>query len=112
MGYKISSAAAKGIAGMCASPEVVNICREKGIDVGSHRSSLLSCSRLEESDYVFVMTGAHRQMVAELCPAAADKCLLLGRTDISDPIGAGSDVYASCAEQIEKALITRLDEIL
>jgi len=112
MGYKVSSAGTMGLAGACASPEVINICREKGIDAGSHRSSPLNCDIVEESDYVFAMAEAHRRMVVKLSPTAADKCMLLDRTDISDPIGAGSEVYASCAGQIEKALKTRLDEIL
>ncbi len=82
------------------------------MDAASHRSSPVSRRRIEENDYVFAMIGAHRQAVVKLCPAAADKCMLLGWADISDPIGAGADVYASCAEQIEKALKNRLDEIL
>ena len=101
-----------GVAGSCASPEVINICGEKGINAGSHRSEPVTCGILEKSDFVFAMTEAHRKMVVQMCPTAADKCILLDSADITDPIGAGIDEYQKCAEQIEKALKSRLGKIL
>jgi protein-tyrosine phosphatase len=112
MGYKVYSAGAVGAAGSCASPEVIHICSEKGINADAHRSGTVTCDMLEESDFVFAMTEAHRKMIVQMCPAAANKCILLDSADISDPIGAGIDEYEKCAEQIEKALKNRLGKIL
>ena len=59
------------------------------------------------------MSKSHHDSVLELCPKAAGKCELLdGDREISDPIGAGDEVYRSCAKQIEKALDKRINEII
>jgi tRNA threonylcarbamoyl adenosine modification protein (Sua5/YciO/YrdC/YwlC family) len=113
MGYKITSAGVMAGPEMPASREVVDICAAKGIDVSGHRSRVLTREEAEESDYIFVMTKGHRDRILEVCPAASQKCMLLdGTGEISDPIGAGDDVYRICAEQIEKALEKRMNEIL
>ena len=113
MGYKIGSAGTMGFLSGPAGSEVVEICRAKGIDVTAHCSRSLADARIDWCDYIFVMTRIHRQQVLEFCPAVADRCVLLDEdADIADPIGGTMDTYCICAEQIEKALKKRLDEIL
>jgi len=112
-GYKIGSAGLMAGAGMPASDEVIGICARKGIDLSGHRSRALTSGQAEASDYIFAMNRSNRERVLEICPAAAEKCLLLDAGgQISDPIGAGVDVYEKCAQQIERALVERIDEIL
>jgi protein-tyrosine phosphatase len=102
-----------GLGGAPASREVIEICAEKGLDVRSHHSSGISIEEIEASDFIFVMSRSHRDTVLELCPKAAGKCELLdGDREISDPIGAGDEVYRNCAKQIEKALDKRINEII
>ncbi len=112
-GYKIGSAGLMGGTGIPASTEVVSICAREGIELSKHRSRALTCAEAEASDYIFAMNRSNRERVLEICPAAAEKCLLLDAGgQISDPIGAGDDVYEKCAQQIERALVERIDEIL
>jgi L-threonylcarbamoyladenylate synthase len=112
-GYKIGSAGVMAGPEMPASKEVVDICAAKGIDMTRHRSRVLTRAQVEESDYIFAMTKSHRDRISEVCPAASQKCMLLDSSgEIGDPIGAGDDVYHKCAEQIEKALEKRMNEIL
>lgn len=112
-GYKIASAGLMGGTGIPASKEVVSICAREGIELSKHRSRALTSAEAEVSDYIFAMSKNHRERVLEICPAAAEKCLLLDAGgEISDPIGAGDDVYEECAKQIERALAERIDEIL
>jgi len=112
-GYKIVSAGLMAGVGMPASSEVVGICARKGIDLSGHGSRPLTCAEAEASDYIFAMDRSNRERILEICPAAAEKCLLLdGNSEISDPIGAGDDVYGKCARQIERALTERMGEIL
>ncbi|RKY08569.1 MAG: threonylcarbamoyl-AMP synthase [Planctomycetota bacterium] len=112
-GYKIASAGLMGGAGIPASKEVVSICAREGIDLSKHRSRALASSEAEASDYIFAMTKSHREQILEICPAVAEKCLLLdGNGEISDPIGAGVDVYEKCAQHIERALVERIGGIL
>jgi len=102
-----------GGAGIPASKEVVSICAREGIDLSKHRSRALASSEAEASDYIFAMTKSHREQILEICPAVAEKCLLLdGNGEISDPIGAGVDVYEKCAQHIERALVERIGGIL
>jgi len=112
-GYKIVSAGLMAGSGMPASSEVVGICARKGIDLSGHRSRPLTSGEVESSDYIFAMDSSNRERVLQICPAAAEKCMLLdGKGQISDPIGAGVDVYEECAKQVERALAERMDQIL
>lgn len=113
MGYIIQSAGVMGLSGVPVSEEAIKICAEQGLDVRSHRSRGISIEEIEASDLIFVMSKSHRDSVLELCPNAAAKCELLdGEKEISDPIGAGVEVYRSCAKQIEKALDKKINEII
>jgi hypothetical protein len=59
------------------------------------------------------LSEEHRQAVVDLVPGAAGRVQLLDPNgSISDPIGGPPETYARCAEQIEAALKTRLEEIL
>jgi tRNA threonylcarbamoyl adenosine modification protein (Sua5/YciO/YrdC/YwlC family) len=112
-GYKITSAGLMAGAGIPASDEAIGICARKGIDLSGHRSRPLTCAEAEASDYIFSMSESHLEQIIEMCPATSHKCLLLDAGgEISDPIGAGVDVYDKCAKQIENALAERMDEIL
>ena len=113
MGYKVASAGVMAVSGIGASREVVDICKEMGIDATAHRSRFLTSAEIEESDYIFVMSTSHRDRVLELCPEAAQKCMLLDEnSQVSDPIGGGREVYEKCAKQIERALEKRVNGIL
>ena len=113
MGYKVASAGVMAVSGIGASREVVDICKEMGIDATAHRSRFLTSAEIEESDYIFVMSTGHRDRVLELCPEAAQKCMLLDEnSQVGDPIGGGKEVYEKCAKQIERALEKRMNRIL
>ena len=57
------------------------------------------------------MTESHRQAVLAQAPNAIDKVQRLDpQADISDPIGAGLEVYQDTADQIKRALEFRLKE--
>lgn len=112
-GYKIVSAGVMAGDGLHASPEVIELCSEKGIDAGLHRAALLDRDMIEKVDMIYTMAQSHRQYITELCPEAEQKCRMLDpEGDIADPIGRGMEVYRKCARQIEKLLKNILDDIL
>lgn len=112
-GYKVSSAGVYGMDGMPASNEVVDICKQKGIDASRHKSRLLTAEMVEDSDIIFAMTRGHAHGILSMSPDAESKCFLLdGGNDIPDPIGGGIDVYSSCACIIERAIDNRLCEMI
>ncbi|MBN1456266.1 MAG: threonylcarbamoyl-AMP synthase [Sedimentisphaerales bacterium] len=113
MGYKVSSAGTMGLESIPASPEVIRICDEKGIKADRHLSSALTYEKIDESDYIFVMSRGHLNSVLGICDKAGAKTSLLDEAgDIGDPIGGDMEVYRDCAVQIENALLNKLDEIL
>ncbi len=113
IGYKVASAGTMGLECCPASDEVVSICRGKGIDAAGHKSSGLTYDRIDDSDFIFVMSEGHVGSVLRICPEAEARIQLLdaGR-EVSDPIGGSMEVYRTCAKQIENALLKRLEEIL
>jgi len=113
MGYKIFSAGVMDLVGMPASPEAVATCAAKGIDIKAHTSRTLSPQLIEGCDFIFVMSGMHRERVIALNPEAANKCSLLAENkEIFDPIGQAQQVYNDCGELIAKAVKKRIDELV
>ena len=113
IGYKVSSGGTIGIEGIPVSSESVKACRGRGVDISNHSSRALSRELIDESDFIFAMTGSHRRAVMEICPEAENKCLLLDEgNDIADPIGQSQQVYDICADQIEKAVKNRISELI
>ena len=110
-GYIVTSAGTLGMVGFPASPEAVRACAAMGVDISGHRSRALSRQLIEQSDLIFVLAKVHRDAVLEMCPDAADRCVLLaGDTDIPDPVGQSQAVYDECVERIDKAVRKRIGE--
>ena len=112
IGYKVYSAGVIDVSGIPASPEAIAACAAKGVDIKAHKSRVLSRQLIDGSDFIFVMTEMHRERVIGLSPEVADKCVLLAEKEIPDPIGQPQQVYNACAEQIEKAVRRRINELV
>lgn len=113
MGYKIASCGVIAMNGIGASPESVRFCDSKGVDISGHKSQRPDAEMLRESDYIFTMSAGHKNDIISISPEAGEKCMLLESSgDISDPIGAGYNVYKTCGVIIEKAVNKRINELL
>lgn len=112
-GYKVSSAGTMRMAGMPASAESIEACAARGIDITGHKNRPLSTELIEESDFIFVMTEAHRQYVLALSEGVAGKChLLAGEKEVADPIGQSQEVYNDCVQMIEDAVKKIVSELV
>jgi protein-tyrosine phosphatase len=112
-GYKVASAGMAAMSGMPASVESIQVCRQNGINIESHQSTMLTSELVDESDFIFVMGRGHLHGIVDCNPQVREKCMLLDEQgDIADPIGQGLDVYQQCYKQIEKAIRQRTSEIL
>ncbi len=113
MGYKTLSAGTMGVSGLSASREAVGACVARGVDIRGHASTGLSRQLIENSDLIFAMSRTHSRQVVDMCPEAADKCLLLaGKVDVADPIGQNQQAYNCCADLIEKNVKKRIGEFI
>jgi len=107
-GAKAFSAGISAYPGMPASPEAIRVMDERGIDIGDHRTRLLTPDLIEEADLILCMSRGHLAAVRAL--SAGDKAWLLSgyaageNVDIEDPFGRGIDAYRACAAQLHAYL--------
>jgi protein-tyrosine-phosphatase len=102
-------------AGLAAYPgdgppvDAVEVARELGLDLSSHRAQPLTTEQLDRAEVVVGMTAAH---VGELEKRGArGKARTLGAADIDDPIDRGRDAYRRTYLQIETDVRTLLEEV-
>lgn len=94
-----------------ATPEAIQAAAEHRADISEHRSRRLTTELIRGADMIFCMTESHVAQVLELDKQAQGKVVRLSEQgDIADPVGGAADVYRAAAEQIETALIKRLNE--
>lgn len=107
---RVTSAGHYPEAGRRSPREAIVAARRHGVDLGSHRSRVLSLATLEQADAVFVFDEQnHRTIVAEH-PWAAERIRFLGALSddgpltISDPFGGPAAAYETVYRQIADAL--------
>lgn len=108
-GVTVGSAGVFAGAGQPASPEAVAAMKAIGLDLTGHRSRPLTDELIDAADEIYTMTESHRRAVLAEMPQAEGKVQRLDPDgDIEDPIGASQAVYERTADQIRRALETRL----
>lgn len=111
-GYHIESAGTGAMGGSPPSEPAVQVLKKRGIDISGHRSSALDATTIHRADHLFTMTSNQLDMIAMLAGGYRGKASTLdGDRDVQDPIGGDESLYADCADQIERALKQRLEEI-
>jgi len=110
-GWKVSSAGLSAGNGIPASRPAVQVMKEFGVNISSHRSRPLDGTEAKAADIIVVMTKGQEQEVKNRHPEASSNVYLLksfmpgGRTDdLIDPIGLSEDVYRSVRDEIDVAL--------
>jgi L-threonylcarbamoyladenylate synthase len=106
-GFEVRSLGVFAGSGSPASLHAVEVMRERGLDLGSHRSRPADPDELAEIDQVLCMTRSHLDSLRHLLPRPVGKRVQLldprGR-DIPDPIGGSRQDYRNCAERILEAI--------
>jgi protein-tyrosine phosphatase len=113
-GLTFLSAGTAALGSGVAHPHAQEAVAELGGSLTAHRARALKPSDVEQSDAVYVMTRAHRELVTGWVPEAKDRVQLLdpsGR-DLPDPIGEPIEVYRDCARRIQQAVEPIVDALL
>lgn len=112
-GYIVSSAGITAMLGSGPSPQAAEVLRRRDIDLTLHESRPVTDRLIQQADWIFTMTRAHREAILNEYPEAAERVQVLSRNggDISDPFGSGVEVYQRCAEEIERNLVQILDRL-
>lgn len=113
---EIVSAGLAAMPGDVASDGAVTVMREKGIDLSSHSSSLLTALDVEQADLVLTMTSGHRRALCRMAPQCAGKIYTLAQYagesgDVPDPFGQSEHVYRRVADVLEKLVASALQKL-
>ncbi|MFH5804263.1 low molecular weight protein arginine phosphatase [Alienimonas sp. DA493] len=103
---RVVSAGLSAAYGAAASPESVDLARQAGADLSSHRSQPLTEELLDAADRVLCMTAGHRAAILRHRPDVSHRVTLLDPAggDIPDPIGGGMADYEACRNAIDRGL--------
>lgn len=112
-GVAVMSAGIAAASGGRASPQAVEVMAEHGLDLSGHQTQPVSHALIRYADLIYTMTQGHRDAIIAQWPQAAERTELLctDGSDIPDPIAGTVEQYRWCAEQIEKHLRRRLDQM-
>ena len=100
----VESAGLGALVGYSASDFAVDLMRERGIDITSHRARQLDPELVSAADLILVMELGHKKAIDEMDQAARGKVHRLGEwqdMEISDPYGQSKAVYAEALKNIE-----------
>ena len=110
---RLESAGLGAINGASPSDHAVEAMQQLKIDISQHRSRALDAARLEQADFVVVMSRQQLETIELLYPNTVEKTFLLREfddqarefeKDIPDPIGHPMETYIRCRDQIRAAL--------
>ncbi len=98
--------------GSPASRDAIAVMHERGLDLSSHRSRMLTPEMIDRAEVVYTMTHMHAQRAMSLAPNSVHKIFPLSEhTVVDDPFGQSIEVYRKTADQLEKMIEKRLMEI-
>jgi protein-tyrosine phosphatase len=109
--HALFSAGIAAAGGAAADPIAVDLMRQIGIDIGSHRARPLASWMMCEADLVLTMDIRQWRLVRQRYPSAADKVERLGEADgidIPDPYQRGPDAFRQSLQLIRQAVDCRL----
>jgi protein-tyrosine phosphatase len=98
----------------CADPLAIRIMRERGYDLGAHRTQQLSSWMVRTANLVLVMEANQRRAVESLHPGCKGKVFLLADTqglDVPDPYGHGEAAFRQALQLIEAGAVSWIDRL-
>ena len=107
---RIASAGLEAPAGREASPTMVDLARDAGLDLSTHRARPFKDAMPGQFDLILVMERWHLDMIARRQPALRPRAMMLTewstKADIPDPIREGQAFNAAVFDEIRAACLT------
>lgn len=110
LNINIKSAGIFALDGQRASKEAIEVLKEDGIDISSHRANMIHRDLLKEADLILTMSISHKEALIFKYDFVKEKIYTLKEyaygieEDILDPFGGNVTVYKNTKEEIAKAL--------
>ncbi|HXG29785.1 MAG TPA: low molecular weight protein-tyrosine-phosphatase [Nevskiales bacterium] len=113
---RVHSAGVAALEGSEAHPIVLELLREAGLDLSTHRARQCDLALLRHSDLVLVMEQSHLKWLSSSYPQFHGRSFLIGhwrqRSEVPDPIGQPRAVFEAVRDQIELCADDWLGKIL
>ena len=100
----VESAGLGALVGHPADEFAIELMRERGIDITSHRAQQLHPDMVKAADLILVMEHGHKQAIDAMDQAARGKVQRLGEwqdMEIGDPYRQSKEVFAEALQDIE-----------
>ncbi|WP_041123467.1 low molecular weight protein arginine phosphatase [Jeotgalibacillus alimentarius] len=113
---EVRSAGLFAMEGGMASHNAQQVLDEHGLK-HNHRSHSVTQDDVHWADYVFAMTSAHKALLMEQFPFAADRIFTLKEfssergLDVSDPYGGPVEVYRSTFNELNRLMDSMLENL-
>ena len=112
----VSSAGTNAFNNVPATDEALLVGMERGLDLTSHRSRMLTPEIVSDADLVFVMTPSHVEQVKQM--GGRGKVHVIdeyasgaSNKGIADPYGGDLDAYRNTADVLEEELERLFDRL-
>lgn len=106
------SAGTEAFAGSPASRQAMEVMHHRGQDLRNHRSRRLTPEVVAWADQIWTMTSDRHAQILCIDEEARSKTELLApNIDLVDPIGGTVEEYAALANQLERAIRSRLERL-
>ncbi|MCK6473318.1 MAG: threonylcarbamoyl-AMP synthase [Planctomycetes bacterium] len=104
--FQVLSAGTSATEGQSADPMAIKAMVELGIDLSSHRTRMVVPSLLDQADWIFTMTAAHRDSILKLMPECRDRIRLVSARgdEIPDPVTKSYEHYLQVRDRIAQCL--------
>jgi len=107
----VSSVGIAAFYGMTPPKEAISVMNEIGIDISSHKSTVLTRDVVTLADLILVMGPTHKDAILKIAPEAEKNIFYLGNFEenkgnnnfIPDPIGQSEEFYKEVLDIIKKS---------
>ncbi|QBQ96695.1 low molecular weight protein-tyrosine-phosphatase [Paraburkholderia pallida] len=100
---EVSSAGIGALSGRSADPIAIDLLRERGLDITSHRARQISDWMCRKADLILVMEAAHKRVIERTYRNVRGKLFLIGyhgKFDVFDPYRQGRERFEACLNMI------------
>ncbi len=96
--------------GSLASPNSIQVMKNKGINLSSHRAKQVNPASIHQADYIFTMTQGHLQLLLSQYPNIKEKAFVFS-PQIQDPYGGSLSSYQNTANQLEQQIMEMIQHL-
>ncbi len=107
--YSVSSCGIYAPFSISASNDAVEVLKEEGLDLSSHKSRNITNDMVKNADKIIVMTIDHKVAIEQIDPSASGKIAVL---NVNDPIGMGKETYKRTFNEIKEKVENIKDWLL